>query len=235
MYYRPTMAVTHQSEIHRSFDAFCKQYASHSVSQIKQDLFVIFATSGKRDGYFVEFGAADGIFFSNTYMLEKYGWKGLLAEPARRWKKPLLKNRQVVCDTRCVWSTSGEMIEFVEPHLAELATAKEFSTCDHYGSERADRAETYEVETISLNDLLREHAAPKKIDYMSIDTEGSEFRILEQFDFTKHEVGIFTIEHNFTEQRAAIERLLKSVGFYPVFQDLSQWDSWFLNQRVYHR
>ena len=41
----------------------------------------------------------------------------------------------------------------------------------------------YKVETISLNDMLELHNAPLIIDYLSIDTEGSEYEILSCLDF----------------------------------------------------
>src|SRR5690348_3026809 len=49
--------------------------ASQSASQFHQDLFVLLESNFKRNGYFVEFGAADGIYLSNSYLLEKgFGW-----------------------------------------------------------------------------------------------------------------------------------------------------------------
>lgn len=65
-----------------------------SRSQLRQDLFVLFQTKFKKNGYFVEFGATDGIELSNSFLLEKeYGWKGILAEPALKWHEDLIKNR----------------------------------------------------------------------------------------------------------------------------------------------
>lgn len=50
--------------------------------QINQDIFVLYTLNWKRNGFFVEFGATNGIDLSNTYLLEKdFGWKGLLSEP----------------------------------------------------------------------------------------------------------------------------------------------------------
>ena len=55
-----------------------------SKSQICQDIWVRPETAGKREGFFVEFGATDGISLSNTFLLEQnYGWTGILAEPIR--------------------------------------------------------------------------------------------------------------------------------------------------------
>ena len=57
-----------------------------------QDLFVLFTLRGKRGGFFVEFGATNGIELSNTCMLEKhFGWA--------RWPPTALPDR----DHRCVW------------------------------------------------------------------------------------------------------------------------------------
>ena len=55
-----------------------------SESQIFQDLFVINELDFKEDGFFVEIGAADGKYLSNTYLLEKeFKWDGLVVEPAK--------------------------------------------------------------------------------------------------------------------------------------------------------
>jgi len=64
----------------------------------------------KEGGYFVEFGAANGCDLSNTYILEKqFGWRGVLAEPAKMWHKNLIKNRDCNVEFDCVWRTSGEL------------------------------------------------------------------------------------------------------------------------------
>ena len=47
----------------------------NTYSQLEQDLNVLKYLDHKRNGYFLEVGAANGINLSNTYLLEKkYGW-----------------------------------------------------------------------------------------------------------------------------------------------------------------
>ena len=68
------------------------------------------------------------------------------------------------------------------------------------------------VETISLNDLLAAYNAPRAIDFLSLDTEGSELEILSAFDFSKYEIELIAVEHNFTSNEAEIEKLLAHPG-----------------------
>lgn len=97
-------------------------------SQIGQDLFVLYSLIWKRGGYFVEFGATNGIDLSNTYLLEKdFGWTGILAEPAKIWHADLLNNRTAVIDFDCVWEESGRSLPFAVVESAEFSTLGAFS------------------------------------------------------------------------------------------------------------
>ena len=64
----------------------------------------------------------------------------------------------------------------------------------------------------------------KNIDYLSIDTEGSEYEILKTFDFDKYKVKIITCECNYTPTRNKIYSLLSANGYQRKFTKFSQWD-----------
>jgi FkbM family methyltransferase len=212
------------------FLKYCVSKMDEAHAQLFQDLLVLFLLDGKRDGYFVEFGAMDGITLSNTFLLEsKYSWRGIAAEPARCWHQELRRNRTCSLDHRCVWSKSGEMLQFNETPEAELSTIDALSKSDFH-AKRRNEGKRYTVETISLRDLLRAHDAPRSIDYLSIDTEGSEFAILESFLPSYYEVRIITVEHNYTDQRSRIHGLLTSRGYNRVFEELSAWDDWYIKR-----
>ena len=97
--------------------------------------------------------------------------------------------------------------------------------------ELRNNSNTIEVETISLNNLIEENASESNIDYISIDTEGSEYEILKDFNFKKYNVEIFTVEHNFVEKkRDLIFALMTSHNYVRVFTNISQWDDWYIKK-----
>jgi len=204
--------------------------ARRSKSQIGQDIFALSEIGVIRQGFFVEFGATNGVDRSNTWMLEKVlGWRGILAEPARCWHEQLAANRNCAIEHRCVWRNTGEKLTFSEVSDPELSTLSTFSGDDfHHKSRESHRA--YQVETISLDELLRAHDAPVSIDFFSIDTEGSEFDILEAFDFGKRRFRVIVCEHNYAPIREKIYALLTSKGYVRRYADLSRFDDWYIWQ-----
>jgi FkbM family methyltransferase len=210
------------------FIAYCLRHLPESSAQLLQDLWVAYETGEQRGGYFVEFGAVDGVHASNTLYLERHlGWTGILAEPARVAHGPLKANRVCAIDTRCVWSESGRRLLFNQTVPLVHSTIDSFSAGDMHAASR-EGGERYEVETVSLNDLLAQWDAPRRIDYLSIDTEGSEFEILAAFDFDRWDVRRISVEHNYTASREAILDLLTAHGFARRFPALSRVDDWYV-------
>ena len=208
-----------------------------SRAQLCQDLFVSYFTEEKKNGFFVEFGATDGITLSNTYIFEKYcNWTGILAEPLPIWHNDLIKNRKCIIDKRCIFSESNLKKKFVNtyesPELSGLEDElKDYSSMKDFNVEARKKKEIIIVKTVSLEDLLKEYKAPKKIDYLSIDTEGSEYTILKNFNFKLYEISIITIEHNYIDdQRNNIKSLLEKNNFVRVFEKISRMDDWYINE-----
>ena len=74
-----------------------------SESELFQEIFVLNKTNFKTKGFFVEFGACDGISFSNTYLLEKkFEWQGIIAEPCKYFHIKLKNNRKCNLSFDCV-------------------------------------------------------------------------------------------------------------------------------------
>lgn len=217
-----------------NFYSFCQSRLFLSHSQILQDLWVLYMLKEKENGFFVEFGACNGISMSNTLLLEeRYNWNGILAEPNPLWHEELFSRRKSRISTKCVSAKSGEIADFLStPKMPELSRMKNVIPDDvHEKNGNRSLTEQIEVATISLNDLLMEHDAPNFIDYLSIDTEGSELEILESFDFSKFTVNLITVEHaGEISKRAKIKELLESKGFFRWRPEITRWDDWYINK-----
>jgi FkbM family methyltransferase len=217
-----------------TFDLLKNQYlelieisraSTESKSEYFQDLWVLAATNSKKNGYFVEFGASNGIDASNTWLLEqKFAWRGILAEPSKSNFEILSRNRNCALDPRVVWDQSNEQLLFCERDENYLSSVKSEG---NNGSVRDE----YLVNSVSLNDLLDEYEAPKIIDYVSIDIEGAELRILESFfKEKKYEVKLLSVEHNWRKDKYRILELMRLNNYENVFTNLSYRDLFFIKR-----
>jgi FkbM family methyltransferase len=194
-----------------------------SNAQIFQDYWALIECRSKRGGYFVEFGAADGLELSNTLLLERrFGWSGLLAEPNRTNVAALRRNRSCAVSDAYVWSESGTQLEFLQDGY--LSTGSQFESLQN----RHAPVTRVRVNTTSLVDLLLSFQAPREIDFMSIDTEGSEFDILSHFDFDRFNVFCISVEHNYGPRRQDLFDLLSSNGYRRRFEAISRFDDWYV-------
>lgn len=206
-----------------------EKIASGAKSQLGQDVLALSVHGLSDKGFFVEFGATDGLNLSNTFLLEKdFGWVGILCEPAKVWHSDLSSNRSCSIDTRCVSSHSDRLVDFAEAPDAKFSTISEFRDQDSHLNSRKDSS-IYQVKTVSLRDLLLTHNSPAQVNFLSIDTEGSEYLILEDFDFTEYKFDLICVEHNHTSNRERIFQLLTTNGYKRIHTELSQWDDWYVD------
>jgi FkbM family methyltransferase len=211
------------------FLAFAAPLAARSKSQIFQELWALWMSGGKRDGYFVEFGAAKGDILSNTWFLETgMGWNGIVAEPHPRLAERVRRVRNCHVSDLCLYSRSGETMTFRMTPKQELSRLEAVDPQDKHESTLRATYETAEVRTISLNDLLTRYDAPRDIDYLSVDTEGSELEILQAFDFDRWNVRCATVEHNHTPAEAALDALFFAKGYRRMWPQISRFDAWYV-------
>lgn len=200
--------------------------APNAKAQNYQDVFAFSVLGRPVNGYFVEVGAANGMQFSNTYLLEKFGWQGILVEPAVAWHPHIQACRQARLDTRCAWSSDGDMVPFCQFPDSNLSTVERFAA-NQISTWRTSPSARYVVESATLQTILRE--TPHTIDYLSLDVEGSEWEVLSAYDFS-HQFRVITCEHNFKEpQRSQIHNLLTSRGYLRVCEHVSKYDDWYVN------
>lgn len=199
-----------------------------SKAQLGQDLFAAAVSGFKRGGFFIEVGAADGVNLSNSWLLEnELGWQGVLVEPARGWIERLKNNRSCEIVEKAAWHTSGEKLNFSESITGTLSTLSAFKDSDHHGPARRD-SEDYIVSTSTITSILQNADAPKTVDFLSIDTEGSEVHVLQGIDFDTYTFNAISIEHNFTHSRSLIRDYLAARGYRRILAEYSNWDDWYV-------
>ena len=183
-------------------------------SQGGQDVYVTNILREKRDGYFVEVGAYDGFTISNTYLLEKnYGWKGICIEATPYRIQDLKNNRpNAICIETAVFSESNLELDFTTTPIDILNVITEYAeiAVDFLNQ----NGQIIKVSTKTLTDILIENNAPENIDYLSIDTNGSEFKVLEGLDFTKYKFNVITVKNSsIVERQDIIKEILTSSGY----------------------
>ncbi len=179
-----------------------------------EDLYLrrIFGT--RRDGFYVDVGAHDGCFLSNTYGLYRDGWRGLCVEPNPASYAALRRRRpRDVCLNVGVAAEEGRGVLKWAAGLTE-------------GSSFLRSGEAVATETVSVRPLqriLEEHGVPREFEVLSVDVEGMELEVLRSLDWRVYRPRIVIVEYN-SEGKIALGSLdlLQPLGYKPVL--INRWN-----------
>ena len=168
-----------------------------TYSQQGQDTWLLSYLNNKRNGYFVEAGGGDGIRLSNTYLLEKdYDWSGICIEAYEPLFKKLKNNRSCECIHSLLDGSVSEQI--YTPGIPPININNPQGYLGGIVSRETDNKRIFngsvKMMTTTLQDILYNNNAPSYIDYLSLDVEGAETRILKKFPFSQYEFGVMHIE-----------------------------------------
>jgi FkbM family methyltransferase len=200
------------------------------ISELGQDFFALQTSYYINDGFFVDIGAADGFTANNTFILEKfYNWTGICIDPNPIFMQSLFNSRNCVASNLCVYSETGKILpfKFFDDEKGFYGWNLRSSLTSHLGMVDEKVSTSFReinVLTISLNDLLLLYNAPYQIEYISIDTEGSEYEILKTFDFKKYDVKCFTVEYSNEKEKIDLENLFLDENY--SFQDINNTELW---------
>ena len=136
-------------------------------------------------GFFVDVGANDPKFCSQTWELEQAGWTGILIEPQPQLAERLLRERTssvyaIACSSP---SNSGkEMLLHIAGPMSSLH------------KEWAPPESGIMVPVRTLDQILVDAKAPSPIDYLSIDVEGHTCEVLDGLDLSKWRPRLILVE-----------------------------------------
>jgi FkbM family methyltransferase len=158
-----------------------------TASQAGQDQWIFGEVfNGMKNGCFVELGSHDGVTHSNTYKLERnFQWRGICVEANPVTFRLLKINRLSKCVNVCL-SDKTEKVRFT--------LAGEFGQIVPGSQINPPKSDDVLLDAMPLLDVLARENCPPNIDYLSVDLEGSEDRVLKHFDFDHYCFKTITIE-----------------------------------------
>lgn len=165
----------------------------------------------KKKLYFVDIGANNGKFNSNTYYLEeKMDWNGICIEQLPYYFNQLKNRRKSICCKYAVFYESNKKMYYSKFDYQEDKNINE-----HLNYHEKNKFEgSIEIYTKTLNDILKSYSSPNIINYLSINAKGKELCILKSVNMNKYKFLYISIEHNYIEpRRKDVRNFLESNGY----------------------
>lgn len=171
-----------------------------STSQFGEDIIIakLLVSMNIQTISYIEIGVPHPVYASNTYYFYQHGSRGICVEPnpdvIRRIKG--VRQEDVVINKGIgAAEDSGKQLKYYR-----FKGSKALNTFSETIVENREKAgvpveDVIEIPIISLNQVLAEYCV-KCPDYISIDVEGYEYRILKDFDFSAYPVSIICVEKN---------------------------------------
>ena len=175
-----------------------ESYSSQAgQDKIIKDIFF----NNKRNGFFVEIGAYDGIDGSNCYHFERHlNWDGIAIEPSNIQFEKLQKNRRCKLMNYAVSEESKE-VEFIDvieglTQMSGINNSFFERNKNIIFNNRESKTRSINIKTITFDQVVPKNT---KIDYLSIDIEGGEMALVNSINYNDYDIKVITVENNVPE------------------------------------
>lgn len=167
---------------------------------------------------FIDVGANDGLIVSNTaYMELDLGWDGICIEPHPEAFARLIENRNCKKHNCCISEKEADVNFVVVTGYAEMLSGiqseydpQHMSRVNSEVEKHGGQIYTCKVKSKRLESIIEEHGF-SHIDYLSIDTEGSELTVLKSVDLSKYDIRVISAENNGYDTR--VREYLEANGY----------------------
>lgn len=177
----------------------------------------------KEKGFFIDVGAFDGKYLSNTFSFEQQGWTGLCVEPHPDYFALCKENRpsSICVNMACVGDEKDQVMLKVDPAglysgLADDPDRKEYVEKIFENNDLQFGAfQDVPVKAATLNSLMEAHFSERQsIDFLSIDVEGTEIDVLKGFDLDRFAPEVIVVEANSSEEQSNVKQYLGDKGYF---------------------
>jgi FkbM family methyltransferase len=165
-----------------------------SYSQEGEDLILDRIFNSKKNGFYIDIGAHDPFRFSNTFLFYKMNWHGINIDAIPGTKKKFDKYRKRDINLEIGVSDNKSQLEYYNFQEKALNTFDK-DLANQYINLKWELQGIIKINTETLNTILnREMPLNTAIDFMSIDIEGFEYKVLTSNDWNKFRPKILLIE-----------------------------------------
>jgi len=168
------------------------KYKKISYSFNGVDLVINYIFKNKIHGFYLDIGAQHPISNNNTYLLHKRGWNGINIDLDKKnidlFKIARPKELNL---NYAVSNVEGETDLYFYHDASPINTL----SSDVSKFQNAVIKNVKKIHTKSLNSILQNFKINRHIDYMNIDVEGYEEKVLEGFDLNRYRPSVISIEY----------------------------------------
>jgi FkbM family methyltransferase len=166
-----------------------------SYSQVGEDRILAHFFKGLAIGYYVDVGCNHPIVYSNTWLLYRQGWHGLVIDPQPQFEKLFKKKRpRDIFFNGAIDVDSGEKNFIISRDSRESGLEQK----DHALANQPEIISKTFVKTKPLTQLFKRYNTPTNFEFLNIDVEGHELSVLKSLDLNTYRPKLILVEiHNF--------------------------------------
>lgn len=179
----------------------------HSYSQFGEDRIIQEFFQDGYKGVCIDVGATDGIGMSNSYHFEQQGWFCICCEANPQMYESLKLNRQngIHC---AVGKEDKDEVEFkivtLEGQGGNQTAVSSLEIDQRLYDQHLflqPRVEIVKVPMMTLDAILSKYPNIKNIDFVSVDTEGTEVDVMKGFNIDLWKPRVVILENNFDDRK----------------------------------
>ena len=171
--------------------SFTHKKISYSYGGI--DSLILHIFKNQKNGFYLDIGCGHPIKNNNTYLLNKKGWRGINIDLDE--ENIDLFNSYRKKDVNLATAVSDKEGE-TDLYFYHSKSALNTISKENADFQKAKVSKIKKIKTQTINKILENSLFKgRKIDFLSVDVEGSELAILKNFDFTKYSPKVIVVEY----------------------------------------
>ena len=172
------------------------KFSQLSFAQEGEDLVLNKIFGNQSNGFFIDIGANHPVRFSNTWFFYKKGWRGVNIEPNPEMFKLLQQYRPHDLNLNIGISDEKGMLNYFMFNEPALNTFSEYERDQYLQKSEYFLENEMEVEVDTLENIFKKNNISRNqaIDFMSIDAEGFDLKVLQSFEISLFTPKVILIE-----------------------------------------